>query len=201
MKDKVKQSYKRSSSIYDDLITHRKWWSKLYIRLFWNGVDDNEIAREMLRRIPDDFSGELLDVPVGTAVFTYEKYKAMKGAKITCLDYSADMLDQAKARFSENGIANVAALQGDVGRLPFKDGAFDIVLSMNGFHVFPEKEKAWAEIFRVLKPGGRLIASFYIRGQSKVSDALVKAVLAKKRLVRPALRDGFIVEETPFRNL
>lgn len=50
------------------------------------GVDDNEIARRVLSWIPDDFKGKMLDVPVGTAVFTTEKYKRMKQTDITCLD-------------------------------------------------------------------------------------------------------------------
>ncbi len=78
MADKIKKSYKFSKSFYDDAITQGKWWSKLYFKLLWGGVDDNEIARRVLAWIPDDFTGRMLDVPVGTAVFTTEKYKRMK---------------------------------------------------------------------------------------------------------------------------
>ena len=70
MADKIKKSYKFSKSFYDDAITQGKWWSKLYFKLLWGGVDDNEIARRVLAWIPDDFTGRMLDVPVGTAVFT-----------------------------------------------------------------------------------------------------------------------------------
>ena len=86
MADKIKKSYKFSKSFYDDAITQGKWWSKLYFKLLWGGVDDNEIARRVLSWIPDDFKGKMLDVPVGTAVFTTEKYKRMKQTDITCLD-------------------------------------------------------------------------------------------------------------------
>lgn len=48
---------------------------KLYFKLLWGGVDDNEIARRLLSWIPDDFTGKLLNVPMGTAVFTPEKNK------------------------------------------------------------------------------------------------------------------------------
>ena len=57
----------------------------------------------------------------------------------------------------------------------------DTVVSMNGFHVFLDKQKAFHEIWRVLKPGGDFIACFYIRGKSKRTDWLVKNILAKKR--------------------
>ena len=185
MSDKIKTSYKQSKNIYDDIITHRTWWSKLYNRVFWDGVDDNDIAADLLAYIPNNFDGKLLDVPVGTAVFTYRKYKKLKDADITCLDYSEDMLTQAKSRFESNHIQNVKTIQGDICNLPFEDQSFDIVLSMNGFHAFPDKNKAFDEVYRVLKPGGKFISCFYICGESRISDTLVKYVLAPKGWFTP----------------
>ncbi|MBR5715621.1 MAG: class I SAM-dependent methyltransferase [Bacteroidales bacterium] len=179
MADKIKKSYKFSISFYDDAITQGKWWSKLYFKLLWGGVDDNEIARRVLSWIPDDFSGKLLDVPVGTAVFTKDKYSRMTRADITCLDYSQDMLEQAEGRFRDVGINNIKTMQGDVGALPFEDGTFDKVLCMNGLHVFPDKEKAYAEILRTLKQGGELLACFYIAGEQKVADCLARTVMTR----------------------
>ena len=49
----------------------------------------------------------------------------------------------------------------------------DTVVSMNGFHAFPDKQKAFHEIWRVLKPGGNFIACFYISGKSQRTDWLV----------------------------
>lgn len=43
--------------------------------------------------------------------------------------------------------------------LPFENGSFDFVLSLNGFHAFPDKEAAYREIFRVLRPGGVFAAA------------------------------------------
>ena len=74
--------------------------SKLYIKLFWSGTDDNDIARKVLSYVPDDFSGNLLDVPVGTAVFMENKWSSLKNAHITCIDYSMDMLEQARKKIS-----------------------------------------------------------------------------------------------------
>jgi len=183
--DRIQESYKQSRNIYDDVLTRSTWWSRLYMDLFWDGVDDNEIARKVLSFIPDDFAGRLLDVPVGTGVFTAKKYASLGKADITCLDYSEDMLSQARERFAMDGIRNVALLQGDVGALPFEDRSFDIVLSMNGFHAFPDKEKAYAEVYRVLKPGGRLIGCFCIEGESRLTDWLMKRVLSRKGWFTP----------------
>ena len=205
MADKIRQSYRQSRNVYDDVLTRNKWWSRLYMNIFWGGCDDNEIARKVLGYIPDDFKGGLLDVPVGTGIFTYEKYGQLKNARIICLDYSQDMLEQAEQRFHARGYYHVKTMQGDVGALPFRKGQFDVVLSMNGFHVFPDKEKAYSEVHRVLKPGGLFIACYYVKGQSRISDWLVNTVLSRKgwftppfessEQLRRRLEDHYTIEE------
>lgn len=183
MADKIQDAYESSKNIYDGVLTQGNFFSRMYIKLFWSGTDDNEIARKVLSYIPDDFSGKLLDVPVGTAVFTQRKWSSLKNARITCLDYSTDMLEQAKRRL--DGKAHIKFIQGDVGNLQMDDESFDVVLSMNGFHAFPDKQKAFRETCRVLKSGGDFIACFYIRGKSKRTDWLVKNILAKKGWFTP----------------
>lgn len=183
MADKIQTAYHDSKDIYDDVLTQGSFFSRLYIKLFWGGTDDNEIARKVLAYIPDDFSGVLLDVPVGTAVFTKEKWRNLSNATIICLDYSEDMIAQAKARLADR--SHVSCIQGDVGQLPLEDGSCDIVLSMNGFHAFPDKKKAFLETWRVLKPGGKFIACFYIKGEAAITDWLVKNILSKKGWFTP----------------
>lgn len=195
MSDKIKESYRQTRNIYDDVLTRSKWWSRLYMDVFWDGIDDNEIAAKTLSYIPDDFSGKLLDVPVGTSVFTAGKYARMKQAEITCLDYSEDMLIQAKERFEKEGIGNIQTVQGDVGALQFADESFDIVLSMNGIHVFPDKEKAWSEMRRVLKPGGVLVACFCIKGESRISDWLMHRILSRKGWFTPPFETFLSLKE------
>ena len=90
-----------------------------------------------------------------------------------------DMLEQAEYRFRKSGITNIKILQGDVSELPFEDGTFDLVLCMNGLHVFPDKDKAYSVIFRALKPGGKLLACFYIAGEKKVADLLAKTLMTR----------------------
>ena len=137
----------------------------------------------MLSYIPDDFSGKLLDVPVGTAVFTHKKWEKLREAEIVCLDYSEDMLEQARKHMG--GMPHIRCIQGDVGNLPLPDESCDIVLSMNGFHAFPNKDKAFQETWRVLKTGGKFIACFYIKGEVGITDWLVKHILAKKGWFTP----------------
>lgn len=188
MADKIQRAYHDSKNIYDAVLTQRSFWSRLYIKLFWSGTDDNEIAGKVLAYIPGDFNGVLLDVPVGTAVFTKEKWQVLSKAKIICFDYSEDMLVQAEAHLAN--CSHISCMQGDVGQLPLENELCDIVLSMNGFHAFPDKRKAFQEIWRVLKPGGKFIACFYIKGESRITDWLVKNILAKKGWFTPPFQTG-----------
>ena len=181
----IKTAYAASKNIYDTVLSQKTWWAKLYISFFWGGVKDWEIAEKISEMIPADFSGRLLDVPVGTGMFTAGMYEKLPGAEICCLDYSEDMLRQARARFSEMNLAHVTCMQGDVGALHFAAESFDIVLSMNGFHAFPDKEKAFLETARVLKPGGLFCGCFYIREQSRRTDFLVNALFTRKGWFTP----------------
>ena len=148
-------------------------------------MDDIEFAKKLFVLLPDDFSGTLLDVPCGTINLTAEKYAKLKNATITCLDYSEDMLARAKMRIKEQNLSHVSAMQGDVGKLPFEDDSFDVVLSMNGFHAFPDKARAYAETARVLKPNGLFLGCFYVRGERKRSDFIVNTILARNGWFTP----------------
>ena len=99
------------------------------------------------------------------------------------------MLDKAKRRLGDCG--HISFVQGDVGQLPFADESCDIVLSMNGFHAFPDKKRAFLETNRVLKKGGRFIGCFYIKGKSRRTDWLVGRILTKKGWFTPP----FLTEE------
>ncbi|WP_144094482.1 class I SAM-dependent methyltransferase [Blautia luti] len=56
-------------------------------------------------------------------------------------------------------------MQGEKGTVIGEKSMKNTVVSMNGFHAFLDKQKAFHEIWRVLKPGGDFIACFYIRGK------------------------------------
>ena len=182
MENKIQSAYQDSKNYYDDILTHNGFLSKLYNNIFWSGTNDLEIADILLSNIPDNFSGKILDIPVGTAVFTKNKWNNLKDSIITCVDISIDMLNQAKEKLKQ---PNINLIKGDVGNLPFEDNYFDIILSMNGFHAFPDKEKAFKEIYRVLKKGGFFIGCFYIKGESRITDWLVNNILSKKGWFSP----------------
>ena len=112
-------------------------------------------------------------------------YEMMQEADITCLDYSPDMMERAKRQAEKRQIRNVRFMQGDVGKLPFEDESFDLVMSLNGFHAFPDKEASYSEIFRVLKPGGIFCGCFYAKGENRRTDWFIEKIYTPKGFFTP----------------
>ena len=188
--EEIQASYKTLGSIgtmYDGIITRSTLLGKLMDGAIW-GLGKEQAAKwinDALSPIPEDFSGTLLEVPVGTGVLTMPLYQSLSNAKITCLDYSADMMQNAERRAEAMNVQNVTFVQGDVGALPFGDESFDMVLSLNGFHAFPEKDTAYRETHRVLKKGGIFCGCFYIAGEFKRTDWFVKHMYVPKKFFTP----------------
>ncbi|MCR4722425.1 MAG: class I SAM-dependent methyltransferase [Eubacteriales bacterium] len=189
-KEQIKNAYKLTgdnASFYDGMMTYSTFLGKAICRMVWNmdGEKNLRYIEQAVSGVPEDFSGKLLEVPVGTGVLTVPIYKELAAADITCLDYSADMMGAAQKKAEAAGIKNITFRQGDVGALPFKDESFDIVLSMNGFHAFPDKEAAYRETFRVLRPGGIFCGCFYIEGSCKRTDWFIRHLYVKKGFFTP----------------
>ena len=186
----IKNAYRQTgghASFYDGMMTYSTFTGKAICRIVWNmdGRMNGLYLDRALSGVPEGFTGKLLEVPVGTGVLTMPVYRTLPGADITCLDYSPDMMSAARARAERMGIKNARFVQGDVGALPFDDGSFDIVLSLNGFHAFPDKEAAWRETFRVLKPGGTFCGCFYVKGGCGRTDWFIRNLYQPKGYFTP----------------
>lgn len=189
-REQIRSAYKLTggnASFYDGMMTYSTFLGKAICRIVWNM--DREKNLDYLERalsgVPEGFAGKLLEVPVGTGVLTMPVYRELPKADVTCLDYSEAMMASAQQKASAAGLQNVRFMQGDVGALPFEDGQFDIVLSLNGFHAFPDKAAAYRETFRVLKPGGTFCGCFYIRGGCARTDWFIKHLYEKKGFFTP----------------
>ena len=175
------------NNFYDGMITCSTLSGKAVCRLVWamNKAENDAYLEKALSGIPENFSGKLLEVPVGTGILTMPLYKTLPEAEITCLDCSADMMGRAQEKANRLNLNNVTFQQGDVGALPYADDTFDIVLSLNGFHAFPDKEAAYREVFRVLKPGGIFCGCFYVKGEQKRTDWFVRHIYEKAGFFTP----------------
>lgn len=186
---RIQKAYRLTgrNNFYDGMITCSTRFGKLICRLVWGmnkGECDAYLART-LSGIPAHFAGKLLEVPVGTGVLTMPLYKTLPDADITGLDYSPDMMDQARESAKRLGLSNVRFKLGDVGALPMADNTFDAVLSLNGFHAFPDKEAAYRETYRVLKPGGTFCGCFYVKGAFPRTDWFIKHLYQPMKFFTP----------------
>ncbi|MBE6128634.1 MAG: class I SAM-dependent methyltransferase [Erysipelotrichaceae bacterium] len=188
--DEIRNAYRmtgHNSGFYDGMMTYSTLPGKAICRVVWNmdGKKNAAYLEQALSGIPDDFAGKLLEVPVGTGVLTMPVYAVLPQADVTCLDYSPDMLTAAKEKAERMSLRNVRFEQGDVGALPFEDESFDIVLSLNGFHAFPDKEAAYRETFRVLKKGGTFCGCFYVKGGCARTDWFISHLYQPKGFFTP----------------
>ena len=188
-KEAIRNAYHMtgSNNFYDGMITCSTPPGKAVCRLVWgmNKAETDAYLEHALAGIPEDFSGKLLEVPVGTGILTMPLYQTLPRAEITCLDYSPDMMGQAREKAERMQLRNVSFRQGDVGALPYEDGTFDIVLSLNGFHAFPDKAAAYREVFRVLKPGGVFCGCFYVEGAYARTDWFIRHVYGPAKFFTP----------------
>ena len=75
---------------------------------------------------------------------------------VTGIDMTPEMLAKARASAAELGVGNVEFLEAEAERLPFADESFDVVISNGVIDLIPDKDAVFSELFRVLKPGGRI---------------------------------------------
>ena len=109
-------------------------------------------------------SGEnVLDVGTGTGVVAITA--ARNGARVTGLDLTPALLEQARANSRIARMEDIVWTEGDAESLPFPDASFDAVLSQFGHMFAPRPEVAVAEIRRVLKSGA---ASVLLHGHPSI---------------------------------
>jgi len=117
-------------------------------------TDANELR--MIVEAADPQPGDtVLDVACGGGLVVCAFAPHVKHA--TGIDMTPAMLDRAQQLAAEKGIANVTWDRGDVGRLPYDDGGFDIVVTRFSMHHFLDPLSVMREMARVCAPGGRVV--------------------------------------------
>jgi SAM-dependent methyltransferase len=133
---------------------------KLYDRYFVPMVFE-PYAADLVNRLPREGLSAVLEVAAGTGVVTRAMADALpESVSIVATDLNEGMLEQGKSVGTRRP---VEWRQADVIALPFADGTFDAVVCQFGVMFFPDKPRAFAEVRRVLRPGGVFVFNVWDR--------------------------------------
>ena len=116
------------------------------------------IAQQMQPHLTPEMN--VLELACGSGQLSFRLSRLVRDWEAT--DFSPKMIAQAKLK--PRGAGLHFSVQ-DATSLPYADETFDAVLIANALHIMPRPEKALAEIYRVLKPGGQLFAPTFVHGE------------------------------------
>ena len=144
------------SRVYSDFA---HFYDRLWGRVF---VDREHQVIEWLNLRPGQ---RVLEVGVGTGISldAYPPYVHVVG-----IDPSLDMLEHAKAKIRENQWKHVELSQGDALNLDFSDNSFDVVCAFHVITVVPDPVRMMYEMYRVCKPGGRIVIINHFRSENPI---------------------------------
>lgn len=181
--DSVREAYRRWAGVYDTV---------------FGGVSG--FGRRRAVAAVNRLSGpRVLEVGVGTGL-ALPLYR--RDLQVVGIDLSRDMLEKAKDRVAAGRLGNVGGLlEMDAERMAFADGAFDIAVAMFTASVVPDAKKLFAEMSRVVRPGGHLlfVNHFAAEGGPRWWIERAMAPLSRRLGWHPdfALRDLLDPETTP----
>jgi arsenite methyltransferase len=146
----------------------------------------NPIALASLRK------GEIvLDLGSGAGFdcFLAAKRVGLSGCVIG-VDMTPDMVDRARENARKTGTANVEFRLGEIEHLPVADSSVDVVISNCVVNLSPDKSQVFAEAFRVLRPGGRLMVSDIV-----ITRPLPEAIRRSEALYTACLSGALLKDE------
>ena len=108
---------------------------------------------DVLEELEKEEFTDLLDCGCGTAPMLTLLQKKYPEKHYTGIDLTPEMIEVAKAK----KMPGVKLVVGDCENLPFEENSFDVVICCQSFHHYPNVQRFFDSVFRVLRPGGRLI--------------------------------------------
>ena len=153
---------------------HKNFWDRNAGRYDLFMRKDRAAYEKMYELIrPSVKAKTVLELATGTGLIA--KHIVNAAARIEATDASAEMIAEAKR---DNRSAKLHFSVQDMFCLPYADGSYDVVIVSNALHIVPQPEKALAEIRRVLKDDGVLIAPTFTHAGNSFSGR-VKAFFMK----------------------
>jgi len=158
----------------------------------WNKVSPgwkkwDEFIMEFLRPMGEAIIDKLqikeddivLDVAAGTGEPGLTIAAMAKKGKVTGTDLAAGMLQIADENAVAKGLKNYSTKASDVCELPFDDNTFTKISCRMGFMFFPDMQKATNELYRVLKPGGRIAIAVWAGPDKNIWYTAMSGVMSK----------------------
>jgi ubiquinone/menaquinone biosynthesis C-methylase UbiE len=134
-------------------------------------------AQDLANRLSALNPERVLETAAGTGIVTRALLRSLSaGASVVATDLNQPMLDHAAKQVSSSRLSWQKA---DAQALPFPDGTFDAVICQFGVMFFPDKQKAYREARRMLKPGGRFIFNVWDRIEHNEFADLVTTAVAE----------------------
>lgn len=138
----------------------------------------------------------------GNDAFVARSIAGEKG-KVIGVDLTEKMIDKARANAEKLGYNNVEFRLGDIENLPVASNIADVIVSNCVLNLVPDKQKAFAETFRVLKPGGHFsVSDIVLRGE--LPEGLRKSAELYAGCVAGAISKNdylYIIENAGFENI
>jgi SAM-dependent methyltransferase len=131
-----------------------------------------------------------LDIAAGTGEPGLTIAKLAPRGHVVLTDLAAEMLAIATRRANGQGITNVETKVCSADDLPFGDATFDSISVRFGYMFFPDVARATAEFARVLKPGGRLCSSVWVKPEENPWTTLAMEAIATEAVLPPPDPDG-----------
>ena len=139
-------------------------------------------SKDALALAPTPAGARLLDVAAGPGTLTL--LAAESGRSLAAIDFSPQMVTNLKRRLNGAQLGADVRL-GDGQALPWGEAEFDAAFSMFGLMFFPDRAKGFAELYRVLKPGGVAVVSSWAP-----FHGIFKSVMAAMREILPDIAFG-----------
>ena len=148
------------------------------------------VGTAMIERLDIADDQQHLDIASGTGEPGLTVARLAPRGHVVLTDLAAEMLDIATRRANAQGISNFETRVCSADDLPFGDATFDSVSVRFGYMFFPDVAKATAEFVRVLKPGGRLCSSVWVKPEENPWTAVVMQAIAAEVVLAPPDPDG-----------